>query len=249
MIKLFRNIRKKLLSEGKTANYFKYAIGEIVLVVIGILIALQINNWNETRKDIAFEVKMLKEIKKALENDIISFERSVGRLKKLDSATNFMAKHIYEHSTFVDSLSDRGESRWYFLRTGIQYQYNRGPYDAIKSSGIDRISNDSLRNGLIKLYDFDFPRNEGLTKWYDRDYEKHNVKLTSFLGETQVILNNDQYEFERTFPNDLFKHPEFITLVGDISRRGKSVDRSLNLMISNMEKMIVQIDQEINNTK
>lgn len=50
MIKLFRNIRKKLLEQGKTTNYLKYAIGEIVLVVIGILIALQINNWNEKSK-------------------------------------------------------------------------------------------------------------------------------------------------------------------------------------------------------
>lgn len=51
MIKFFRHIRKSLLSEGKTKKYFKYAIGEIVLVVIGILIALQINNWNENRKN------------------------------------------------------------------------------------------------------------------------------------------------------------------------------------------------------
>jgi len=49
MIKFFRNIRKKLLAEGKTTNYLKYAVGEIVLVVIGILIALQINNWNSER--------------------------------------------------------------------------------------------------------------------------------------------------------------------------------------------------------
>jgi len=49
MIKLFRNIRQKLVAEGKTTNYLKYAIGEIVLVVIGILIALQINNWNESQ--------------------------------------------------------------------------------------------------------------------------------------------------------------------------------------------------------
>ncbi|TYA59669.1 DUF6090 family protein [Formosa maritima] len=50
MIKFFRRIRQNLLNEGKTTRYFKYAIGEIVLVVIGILIALQINNWNELRK-------------------------------------------------------------------------------------------------------------------------------------------------------------------------------------------------------
>ena len=50
MIKFFRTIRKNLISEGKTINYFKYAIGEIVLVIIGILIAISINNWNEQNK-------------------------------------------------------------------------------------------------------------------------------------------------------------------------------------------------------
>ena len=51
MIKFFRHIRKSLLAQGKTGKYFKYAIGEIILVVIGILIALQINTWNQARKD------------------------------------------------------------------------------------------------------------------------------------------------------------------------------------------------------
>jgi hypothetical protein len=51
MIKFFRKIRQKLLSENKFNNYLIYAIGEIILVVIGILIALQINNWNENRKN------------------------------------------------------------------------------------------------------------------------------------------------------------------------------------------------------
>ncbi len=50
MFKFFRQIRQNLIMQNKTANYIKYAIGEIVLVVIGILIALQINNWNEIRK-------------------------------------------------------------------------------------------------------------------------------------------------------------------------------------------------------
>jgi hypothetical protein len=232
--------------ENKTSKYLKYAIGEIVLVVIGIIIALQINNWNETRKDRAFEVKMLKEIHKALENDLESFERLVIRMQKLDTATTIMAKHIYQQSTFQDSLSKRGDSRWYMLRMGIQYQYNRGPYEAIKSSGIDRISNDSLRNALIKLFDFDFPRNEEMTKWMDRDYNEQNAKLSSFLGDTKVLLNNGQYEFDRAFPIDLFKNNEFITLVGNISSRGKSVGNSLKLMIPKIKNMIAQIDHEIN---
>ena len=62
MIKFFRKIRQNLLSEGKTGKYFKYALGEIILVVIGILIALQINNWNEQQKENLFERKILNEI-------------------------------------------------------------------------------------------------------------------------------------------------------------------------------------------
>ncbi len=50
MNKFFRTIRKKLIEEKQVGNFLKYAIGEILLVVNGILIALQINNWNEQRK-------------------------------------------------------------------------------------------------------------------------------------------------------------------------------------------------------
>jgi len=73
MIKLFRNIRKNLLKEGKTANYLKYAIGEIVLVVIGILLALQINNWNENRKLQKEELKLLHDIKANLKATLEDF--------------------------------------------------------------------------------------------------------------------------------------------------------------------------------
>ena len=55
MIKFFRRIRQKLLTEGKTGRYLQYAFGEILLVVLGILIALQINNWNENRNSITQE--------------------------------------------------------------------------------------------------------------------------------------------------------------------------------------------------
>ena len=55
MIKFFRKIRQNLLSEGKTGKYLKYAVGEIILVVIGILIALQLNEWNDHRKQLKLE--------------------------------------------------------------------------------------------------------------------------------------------------------------------------------------------------
>jgi hypothetical protein len=87
MIKFFRKIRQNLLSEGKTSKYFKYAIGEIILVVIGILIALQINNWNENRKQtklvngVLLEIyQNLKEDKKELELLIIKADNSMNKM-------------------------------------------------------------------------------------------------------------------------------------------------------------------------
>ena len=73
MLKLFRKIRQNLLNEGKTTKYFKYAFGEIILVVIGILIALQINNWNENRKTTIEETAILESL---YENLILANQQS-----------------------------------------------------------------------------------------------------------------------------------------------------------------------------
>ena len=80
MIKFFRKIRQNLLSEGKTAKYLKYAIGEIILVVIGILIALQINNWNESIKQAIAE----REFITSLKNDLIQDKAFIGRVIKIN---------------------------------------------------------------------------------------------------------------------------------------------------------------------
>ena len=71
MIKFFRKIRQELLTENKIGQYLKYAIGEILLVVIGILIALQINNWNEARKSRIVETVLLKTIKSDLLSKVL----------------------------------------------------------------------------------------------------------------------------------------------------------------------------------
>ena len=85
MIKFFRYIRKDLMEQNKTSKYFKYAIGEIFLVVIGILIALQINNWNEKRKNENKITTVLKEIQKDLEEDIVKSKALFTYYNKRDS--------------------------------------------------------------------------------------------------------------------------------------------------------------------
>ena len=82
MIKFFRKIRQNLLSEGKTGKYLKYAVGEILLVVIGILIALGINNWNESRKQDLEENRILEMLLKDLDMDINLLESLTVESKK-----------------------------------------------------------------------------------------------------------------------------------------------------------------------
>tara|TARA_Y100000588_G_scaffold390943_1_gene498104 strand:+ start:83 stop:820 length:738 start_codon:yes stop_codon:yes gene_type:complete len=81
MIKFFRKIRQNLLMENKTGKYFKYAVGEIILVVIGILIALSINNWNENRKLVIKEKETYKNIITDLKRDLIQLETTINWAK------------------------------------------------------------------------------------------------------------------------------------------------------------------------
>ena len=95
MIKFFRKIRQNLLMENKTSKYFKYAIGEIVLVVIGILIALQINNWNEHQKAIKKEQEIIISLKQEITQNITKLKKTLQLnerfLKQADSLISFLA--------------------------------------------------------------------------------------------------------------------------------------------------------------
>jgi hypothetical protein len=77
MIRLFRRVRNKLLSEKKFGIYVLYATGEIVLVMVGILLALQIDNWNEDRKDRSIEEQYMERLLHDLQNDVIYFESQI----------------------------------------------------------------------------------------------------------------------------------------------------------------------------
>jgi hypothetical protein len=96
MIKFFRKIRKNLLSEGKTGKYFKYAIGEIVLVMIGILLALQVNNWNINRTNAKQEIAILSQ----LENE---YEENLKEVNEKIAMRYAMLSSIRELYTYMDN--------------------------------------------------------------------------------------------------------------------------------------------------
>ena len=105
MIKFFRHIRYNLMKTDKTGKYFKYAIGEIVLVVIGILIALQINNWNEKRKEKLIERELLTYTLENLKTDSLSLVGLInrtGRILKVHQDLINLSKGKIQESAIVD---------------------------------------------------------------------------------------------------------------------------------------------------
>jgi len=247
MIKFFRHIRYKLMSEQNTARYLKYAIGEIILVIIGILIALSINNWNENRKDRIYEKNILKEINVALEEDIAFFKRCKLRYEKLDSSATAMINLIEKQADFIDSLyNTKGRGRWYHLRTGIIYNYNRGPYESLKSVGLDKLKDDVLRNELVNVYDSEFIYFEKFINSFEKDYKEQGETLDGFLGDPFVVSIDGKKYIRGKFPKDLFRNPEFINLVSDIKFRGNTELALINILIEKLSSLKSNIDSFLN---
>lgn len=104
MIKFFRHIRKSLLNEGKTKKYLLYTIGEIILVVIGIILALQVNNWNNHRADKKLEKRYLSELILDLQTDSITISEFKISSDEQVRAKNKLLSYYQRQSFSEDSL-------------------------------------------------------------------------------------------------------------------------------------------------
>ena len=153
MIKFFRKIRQNLLSEGKTGKYFKYAIGEIVLVVIGILIALQINNWNQNRLNQDLESLYYKRLLDDVREEKLILEATINYSKQV----SFHAKKaiaIFENSSNADSDPIENLIDMYQASQYTDYYSAASTFKELIASGqINLIQNDSVKTALIRYYD------------------------------------------------------------------------------------------------
>ena len=154
MIKFFRHTRKDLMEKNKTSKYFKYAIGEIILVVIGILIALQINNWNENRKLQQREVQILKEIKSDLFQTKKDIVEAVNNHKEVVGTSQYLLEAIHLKLSYSDSIF-RG-----FTDASKEFEIvpKTSGFENLKTIGLNTISNDSLRIAITNIFQLRFTR-------------------------------------------------------------------------------------------
>ncbi|MFZ0453231.1 MAG: DUF6090 family protein [Ignavibacteriaceae bacterium] len=148
MTRIFRNIRQKLASENKVMAYLRYAVGEIFLVVIGILIALQVNNWKENIQNSELEKNTLENIRSdlVLQQEIINEQLKFEEVKiaKADTAAMFLSSSLSleKLNSLLEDLSER--------RTFIA---NKTSYISMDNNGEKRlIRNPGLQNSIVRYY-------------------------------------------------------------------------------------------------
>ncbi len=151
MLKFFRRIRRKLIDEGNLNRYLLYSIGEILLIVFGILIALQLNNWNEKRNTKSFEKQLLTDLHYSLTNDIAQWDRGIQKTEIFIESLNILSNHIKKDLNYHDSLDIHfGNAKDWFVQL-----INESAYQTAKSYGLHFMKNDSTRLLLSRFYEED----------------------------------------------------------------------------------------------
>ena len=170
MIKFFRKIRQRLLTENKFSKYLLYAVGEIVLVVIGILIALSINNWNESLKTQSRISLHYKELKEELKFDLERINQHIARLETIDNHGIYIRAYLNMKLVEIDTPRLKRA----FLGAGfyVTFDASRVAYDNLVSSGdINLFANNALKR---KLGEYHNPG--GWRKSVDAGYNRQSIE-------------------------------------------------------------------------
>ena len=240
MIKFFRNIRRNLLGEGKTAKYFKYAIGEILLVVIGILIALQINNWNEDRKEQALLNNVLSEIHLNLAVDLEdNLKNRINRTQEL--INNLIDLENHGQDMHIDTLIAKIAlahriTSWSPVRSG---------YDKFVSLGLEKsLQKDSLSGWL----NFGFNSLD-----QNRQNTADNLTLYSLDKYRDYMIKNGYPLYDEQFPlrppknkevlKDIVNNLEFIGIIRNYQHTMSIQLQGFNRSSRRIKFMLEKLDE------
>ena len=203
MIKLFRNIRQHMIKQNKVSNYLFYAVGEIVLVVIGILIALQVNNWNELRKLKTTEREFFKGVRNDLIQDKAYMNSVIEKQDEKIAIYNFLDNDfsaLYNNDRKkLDSLL-----RIYFVSQRTFYPISGSFESAISSNEFNKFKSKSLKMTVIKLYNSIYARLMDNGKMTD-DRWFYFVRKYSHMRRTGHIDNLSPEQLEE-FRDDMYYH-------------------------------------------
>ena len=188
-----------MVQSGSTQKYLLYAIGEIALVVIGILIALQINNWNEWRKDRKMEQEILNDLKLNLESNLAIIDERIQYFNSGQNSSEIILKVIDNRLPVHDSLGFHFSkaTRGYGGADVISYV----GYETLKNNGFNLIVNKPLRDEILKLFETTY---RAIIS-FDETFKLQN---TYHKGVVSKLLYNDKSNSLKPFDFDAILNSE-----------------------------------------
>ncbi len=194
-----------MISENKFSKYLLYAIGEIILVVIGILIALQINTWNETQQTKEWERRFLNDLSNELKNDQrqlnLVYEKKMTKGDACRKVLELIETTRKEDKAIIDSVYaiSLSGNKTFFPTTGV--------YDAALSAGkIENIRNDSLKYAILNLYNHYYDRLTYNGEVLDEFVGKVDWENKKFWNATNQVIDS----WETIQSNDLISQTEYM---------------------------------------
>ena len=241
MIKFFRQIRLDLMEKNKTGKYLKYAIGEILLVIIGILIAVSINGWNEDRKLKKAEQSILKDLKQEMIINLKALEFAIEENEKSFEAAIEM-RALFKNRAAFDKMSDTlfyqsiRKMNW-----NVTYDPQNGILNSIISSGqINQLSNKELKYLLASLKELTTDAIENTRK-----IEAQRDDLMKSAWTNAMIIKGGKnlgYNVK-----SIYEHPEFRWATNHLFyfQRKDGLEEEKELKVT-LEQIIELINKNIN---
>ena len=240
------------MSENKTVKYFKYAIGEIILVMVGILLALQVNNWNEARKNNIKEQQILKQLTDEYTSNLLQLEQKIANREKLIVAANKVLQDIDEtlninHDSLISQLNIMIGAPTFkpiqnnLINSGdilliknekLNQMLTTWPSDVLTVQEIEGIWHKKMWESVIPLFNNFGILREGLYKWWDDEQNINWLLEGTFVNPFQKPKSSKAIKAHEIL--------ELKELEGVISM-AVSVNYAANLQSQVLHKRILEI--------
>ena len=238
MIPFFRKLRRQFLDTKQLGRYLLYALGEVLLVMVGILLALQVDNWNEERKERKEELELLEALKMDLESAGEELE-IVGKynLKYLEGYLQIYS-FIQENRPY-DTILNQAFAN---LDVWEPPYLSTMTYETLKTRGIDLIRNDSLKRHIAKVYTFDLKRITDDQLPWEWSFSQNTTQRMMVENVRRDIekWSAAPNDFEDLKENDSFLN--FLSILISIRRSHVDVDREVQ---SAIDSLVSHIDSEL----
>ncbi len=226
------------MESGSARKYLLYAIGEILLVMLGILLALQINNWNEGRKKSQQEANILMEMKGNLQGDLRDIQYNIEEDSETLTSINVILDILEQRLPFHDSLSRHYAS----VGRNSTFIENTSAFQNLESLGFDLISNDSLRQRITHLYSVHYQYINEINAEVIRRHIWDNLspQLLKYVKSKIVLVEAYPLDHSLLFDNNAFQ--EALRWHRELKKFILNLNENVSIEIV---KTIEVIDQEL----